>query len=126
MSPWGVWRGVSAVASALACPAQGYGAKLAREFDGARAFGYLERQMRFGPRIPGTPAHDSTGDWILAQLRQRADTVIVQDIGHATKAGRVLHLRTFVARFRPEAAERVLILAPRAPRPHDDQALAPA
>jgi len=125
MSPWGVWRGGAAVALALACPAQGDGAKRAREFDGARAFGYLERQMRFGPRIPGTPAHDSTGDWILAQLRQRADTVIVQDIGHATKAGRVLHLRNFVARFRPAAAERVLFLAHWDTRPHADQARRP-
>jgi glutaminyl-peptide cyclotransferase len=125
MSPWRVWRGGAAIALALACPAPGGGANRSREFDGARAFGYLERQMRFGPRIPGTPAHDSTGDWILAQLRQRADSVIVQDIRHATKAGRVLQLRNFLARFRPGAAERVLFLAHWDTRPHADQARRP-
>jgi glutaminyl-peptide cyclotransferase len=92
-----------------------------REFDGARAFTYLERQMQFGPRIPGTPAHDSTGDWILAQLRARADTVIVQDITHTTKSGTVLHLRNFLARFRPAASDRILYLAHWDTRPHADQ-----
>src|SRR5437899_11568370 len=96
------WRGAAVAALVLACTARGGGggggggASRAREFDGARAFGYLEQQMRFGPRIPGTAAHDRTGDWILAQLRQRADTVVVQDSRHATKAGRDLHPRTFV------------------------------
>jgi peptidase M28-like protein len=92
-----------------------------REFDGNRAFGYLEQQMRFGPRVPNTPAHDSTGDWILAHLRARADSVIVQQIAHRTTEGVVLHLRNFLARFRPEAAERVLFLAHWDTRPRADQ-----
>jgi hypothetical protein len=28
-----------------------------REFDGASAFKYIETQVGFGPRIPGTEAH---------------------------------------------------------------------
>lgn len=93
----------------------------AREFDGARAFGYLEQQMRFGPRIPGTPGHEQTGDWILAQLRERADTVIVQEISHRTARGQTLRLRNFFARFRPDVAERVLLLAHWDTRPLADQ-----
>ncbi|MGH7537582.1 MAG: M28 family peptidase, partial [Gemmatimonadales bacterium] len=95
----------------------------AREFDGARAFAYLERQVQFGPRVPGTAAHDSTGDWILAQLRARADTVIVQDIAHQTTRGATLSLRNFFARFRPDAAERVLFLAHWDTRPRADQSV---
>jgi len=90
------------------------------EFDGQRAFGYLEQQMRFGPRIPGTPAHDSAADWIHALLRARADTVIVQEFAHKTKSGQVLHLRNLLARFRPQAAERVLFLAHWDTRPTAD------
>ncbi|HEX4573860.1 MAG TPA: hypothetical protein VH158_01920, partial [Gemmatimonadales bacterium] len=63
-----------AIAILVACTARG-GASRPREFDGPRAFGYLEQQMQFGPRIPGTPAHERTGDWILARLRATADTV---------------------------------------------------
>ena len=43
------------VAVALACQARAGGG--AREFNGQTAFGYVQQQMTFGPRIPGTPAH---------------------------------------------------------------------
>ena len=103
----------------LACGSGGKGA--AREFDGRTAFTYLERQMAFGPRVPGTPAHRATGDWLLAELRARADTVVVHEIRHVTRGGDTLPLRNFFARFRPAAAERVLLLAHWDTRPHADQ-----
>lgn len=103
----------------LACGSGGKGAGL--EFDGRTAFAYLERQMAFGPRIPGTPAHRATGDWLLAELRARADTVLVEEIRHVTRRGDTLHLRNFFARFRPAATERVLLLAHWDTRPHADQ-----
>src|SRR5438094_4953990 len=105
----------------LACQARGSARGVAREFDGGRAFSYVEQQMQFGPRIPNTPAHERTGDWILAQLRTRADTVAVQAITHVTRQGDTLHLRNFFARFRPAALERVLFLAHWDTRPHADQ-----
>lgn len=92
-----------------------------REFDGVRAFSYLQRQVEFGPRIPGTPAHQQTGDWILTQLRALADTVAVQEITHRTARGTTLHLRNFFARFQPAAVERVLLLAHWDTRPTADQ-----
>jgi hypothetical protein len=101
----------------LACQARAGGGGGAKEFNGQTAFGYVERQMAFGPRIPGTPAHRAAGDWILSQLRTRADTVIVQEIPHAA-----LQLRNFFARFRPAATDRVLFLAHWDTRPHADQA----
>jgi len=104
----------------LACQARG-NPRRPREFDGGHAFSYLEQQMQFGPRIPNTTAHQRTGDWILAQLRTRADTVAVQPITHVTRQGDTLHLRNFFARFRPAAAERVLFLAHWDTRPHADQ-----
>ncbi len=113
--------GAATLVVRLACQAKARGGDGTGEFDGPRTFGYLEQQMRFGPRIPGTPAHDSAGDWILAQLRTRADTVIVQAITHRTKSGPILHLRNFFARFRPQAVERVLFLAHWDTRPHADQ-----
>lgn len=111
----------AALAGALLAACGARSKALVREFDGARAFTYLEQQVRFGPRIPGTPAHDSTGDWIRAQLRERADTVIVQDIPHRTAGGQTIHLRNFLARFRPADAERVLYLAHWDTRPRADQ-----
>ncbi len=113
--------GIALATAALAACSAKAKPPAAREFDGTRAFGYLEQQMRFGPRIPGTPGHEQTGDWILAQLQARADTVIVQEIAHRTARGQTLRLRNFFARFRPDAAERVLLLAHWDTRPLADQ-----
>ena len=107
----------------LACQARaGNGGNSTSEFNGRTAFSYVEKQMSFGPRIPNKPAHDQTGDWLLAELRARADTVIVQEIRHVTHRGDTLHLRNFFARFRPQASERVLFLAHWDTRPMADQA----
>ncbi|HXE58616.1 MAG TPA: M28 family peptidase [Gemmatimonadales bacterium] len=82
-----------------------------RPFDADAAFDYLERQVAFGPRIPGTEGHRRMGDWLDSLLRQRADTVIVQSWRHVTVAGDTLPLRNFLARFNPGASERILFLA---------------
>jgi hypothetical protein len=107
-----------------ACQARagaGKGAKATREFNGQTAFTYIEQQMAFGPRIPNTPGHDKMGDWLAAQLRQRADTVIVQTFTPKTSKGVTLRLRNFFARFRPEATDRVLFLAHWDTRPKADK-----
>ena len=110
---------IAVAAVLLACPA-GRGARR-REFDGERAFGFLQQQLAFGPRIPGTPGHERAGDWILTQLRADADAVVIQAFTHVTRRGDVLHLRNFLARFRPALPERVLFLAHWDTRPHADQ-----
>lgn len=126
--PWGrrvlAWFALGA-AAAGACNGKARvgrgGGGGAREFDGERALGYVRQQLEFGPRIPGTPGHERAGDWLLGELRARADTVIVQAFTHRTGRGETLHLRNFLARFRPEAAERVLFLAHWDTRPRADQ-----
>ena len=113
-----------AVVVALACQARaGGGASSggASEFNGRTSFTYIEKQMSFGPRIPNKPGHRQTGDWLLAELRARADTVIVQEIRHVTRKGDTLRLRNFFARFRPQATERVLFLAHWDTRPMADR-----
>jgi hypothetical protein len=93
------------------------------EFNGRTAFTYLEKQMSFGPRIPNTAGHRQTGDWLLTELRSRADTVIVQEIRHVTRKGDTLRLRNFFARFQPRATERVLFLAHWDTRPMADKSV---
>ncbi|HEX6944174.1 MAG TPA: M28 family peptidase [Gemmatimonadaceae bacterium] len=77
-------------------------------FDGDRALGYVRTFMDFGARVPGTDAHKRAGDWILSEMRQRADTVFEQTWTHTTQSGVPLPLRNVVARFNPMAEERLL------------------
>jgi glutaminyl-peptide cyclotransferase len=116
-----VGRGAWGIALlALACQAKA-GGGATQEFDGQTAFGYLQQQLAFGPRVPNTPGHQRTGDWIEAQMRQRADTVIVQAFTERTSKGTTLRLRNFFARFRPQATERVLFVAHWDTRPKADK-----
>ncbi len=91
-----------------------------REFDGAAAFGYIEQQMAFGPRVPGSAGHARMKGWLDSLARARADTVIVQDWEHVTAKGARLPLRNVIARFNPGASERVLFLAHWDTRPRAD------
>lgn len=39
-------------------------------FDGASAMSFVEQQMAFGPRVPGSGAIRQAGDWILSRLEE--------------------------------------------------------
>jgi len=99
----------------------GCGTTVPQEFDGERALQDVAAQLAFGPRIPGTPGHAATGDWILERLRAAADTVVVQEFEHVTLEGDTLHLRNFVGRFRPSAERRILYVAHWDTRPMSDR-----
>lgn len=91
-------------------------------FDGNAAYNYAKAQVDFGPRVPGTPAAKQAGDWIIRQMRTRADTVIVQSFTHTTADGKKLPMRNILARFRPELTERVLYLTHWDSRPVSESA----
>jgi hypothetical protein len=48
------------------------------EFDGRAAMKMLERQVAFGPRVPGTPEHDACRDYLAGELKKSADSVQLQ------------------------------------------------
>jgi glutaminyl-peptide cyclotransferase len=89
-------------------------------FSGKDALGYATAQVAFGPRVPGTPAARKAGDWIVEQMRLRADTVIVQEWRHVTRQGDTLPLRNILARFNPAARERILYVTHWDTRPTAD------
>lgn len=96
------------------------------EFDGEAALRYAAAQVAFGARVPDSDAHRKAGDWIVAQMIQRGAIVTEQKWTHTTKAGRTLPLRNIIARFNPQATERVLYLTHWDTRPTADMEPDPA
>src|SRR6478672_10805642 len=94
--------------------------RLPREFHGQAAFGYIQTQVSYGPRIPGTDAHQRMAKWLDSLLRQRADTLVTQDWKHVTGKGDTLALTNFIARFNPGMPKRILLLAHWDSRPFAD------
>jgi len=89
-------------------------------FSGDSAMVFAQAQVAFGPRVPGTESHRRAGDWIVAQMRARADSVDVQTWTHTTQSGVSLPMRNILARFRPELTTRVLYITHWDTRPTAD------
>jgi glutaminyl-peptide cyclotransferase len=104
----------------LAAGCHGEGPLPPKEFDGAAALSYVQAQLAFGPRIPGTAGHKRMAAWLDSLLRTRADSVIAQRWMHRTARGDSLPLVNFIARFNPAATARVLYLAHWDTRPRAD------
>jgi len=111
---------VSVVSCGGGPPANGGRARTA--FDGRGALLYVKTQLDFGPRIPGTDGARRCGDWIIAEMMRRADTVVVQSWTHKTASGASLPMRNVLARFRPRETDRVLYLTHWDTRPVSDEA----
>ena len=90
-------------------------------FDADSAYAFVQRQVDFGPRVPGTPAHQACGDWLVAKLEGYGAEVIEQTGQVAIYTGQKLPLRNIFARFDPEARERILLFAHWDTRPFADR-----
>lgn len=90
-------------------------------FDGDSALSYTKRHLAIGRRTPGTAAHDSAAQWIVAEMKKRTDSVIIQKWTQTTKNGTKLELQNIIARFNPHATQRVLYVTHWDTRPVADR-----
>ena len=96
------------------------------EFNADSAMSYVRQQVAFGARIPGSTAAKLCGDWMVAHLRLKADTVIEQTWTHTTAKGVKLPMRNILARFKPNATQRILYVTHWDTRPVADSDPVPA
>lgn len=101
------------------------GERVAPDFRADTAMALLERQVAFGPRVPGTAGHRAQLEWMTSYLRERADTVILQPFTHTGPRGEELAMTNVFARFRPELRDRVLLVAHWDTRPTADSEATP-
>jgi len=85
------------------------------------AFFFVKKQVDFGPRVPNTPAHRKTGDYLAAKLRQYGAQVTEQNFESPSFDGEKLALRNIIATFYPEKQKRVLLAAHWDTRPFSDK-----
>lgn len=97
-------------------------AKSTPEFDADVAWSYLVKQCEFGPRVPGSAAHDSTVQFIAGRLRDAGVEVSLQrfELDDPYGDGK-LRLVNVVGRFAAERRRRILLGAHFDSRPWADQ-----
>lgn len=95
--------------------------KDAPSFNADSAYRFIENQLAFGPRVPGTPEHDRCGDYIIAKMKSSgADTVMTQKTVVTAYNGDKLPITNIMARFGADKNERILLLAHWDTRPWAD------
>src|SRR5512137_2622871 len=114
------------LATAFSCGGQQAPAPGAADFDAASAYGFVKAQVDFGPRVPGTPAHDACADWFVKTLKQWTPDVTVQEFQARAFDGRPLTGKNIVASFNAGAADRILLCAHWDSRPFADHDPDPA
>lgn len=90
-------------------------------FDADSAFVYIEKQLSFGPRVPGSISHDNCTQWIIGKLSEYVDTVSVQNASVTSFDGKSLPLTNIFGQINPQLNERVLLVAHYDSRPWADQ-----
>lgn len=107
-----------AASFAAGCGSQGGEAS----FTGQAARKYIDEQCRFGPRPPGTKAHDKTVRFIGTHLKDRGADVSFQRFTRDDPYGdRQITFTNIVGSFAPERKKRVLLGAHYDTRPRADQ-----
>lgn len=89
-------------------------------FDADSAYSFVERQVAFGPRVPGTATHRKCGNWLVEKLRSYGAEVLTQDVDLKAYNGNVLKARNIIAQFQPEKQERIMLCAHWDTRPWAD------
>ena len=114
-----------APAPAFAAPAPPE--KKVPQFDGVRAFEQLKKQVEFGPRPVGLPAHERCGDYLVATLKQYAPTVERQEFQQRV-GGKQLPMTNVIAKWGDASKHKngVILAAHWDTRPSADEEIDPA
>lgn len=90
-------------------------------FNGDSAYFFVEKQVKFGPRVPNSKSHQIAGDYLVSQFKKYGAIVIEQKFEAITFDGQRLALRNIIASFNPDLQKRVLLAAHWDTRPFADK-----
>jgi glutaminyl-peptide cyclotransferase len=90
-------------------------------FNGDSAYQFVSAQVKFGPRVPNTSAHEKCGDYLINSFKQSGAKVTVQNFDAKAYDGKKLILRNIIASYNPDAPKRIILAAHWDTRPFADQ-----
>ena len=91
-------------------------------FDEDHAFSYLVAQCDFGPRNPGSDGYYACLDYLITELDQSTNEIILQDFSYQERRyNKQYNLQNIIARFNPDSEFQTVISAHWDTRPWADQ-----
>ena len=95
-------------------------------FNADSALAYVKVQCDFGPRVPGTKAHEECASYLIDKLRAYTGNVMVQDFKGRVYDGTVFNCKNIIASFQPEQKARIILASHWDSRPIADHDPDPA
>ncbi|OEK02554.1 hypothetical protein BFP97_13930 [Roseivirga sp. 4D4] len=84
-------------------------------------YGFVQKQVDFGPRVPNTQAHKAASKWFKEKFESYGASVIMQNFTQYIYDGTKAELTNVIASFNPERKKRILLAAHWDTRPFADR-----
>ncbi len=81
------------------------------KFNSALAFEHVEKQLSFGTRVPGSPTHKATREWMVETMKSYGWSVEEEHFTATVYTGKELPGTNIIAKYNPSAATRILLAA---------------
>jgi len=95
------------------------------QFNADSAFLFVSEQVAFGPRIPGSQAHNKCKDYFITKLKKYNADVVTQNTALTAYDGTQLPVCNIIARFNPDNPNRIFFAAHWDSRPWADHSKNP-
>ena len=89
-------------------------------FNEDSAYSYVEKQVKFGPRVPNTPAQTKCAEYLAGKLKSFLGNVIVQETKVKAYNGKMLTCKNIIASYKPEINDRIFLSSHWDSRPYAD------
>lgn len=89
-------------------------------FNADSAYYFVEKQVSFGPRVPGTEAHKQCAQYLKEKLEEFCDTVYIQNFKARTYDNVTRNGINLIGSFKPAEKNRVLLMSHWDSRPFAD------
>ncbi len=91
------------------------------DFSADSAYAFIEKQLSFGFRIPGTVGQEKCAAWMATMLKLHCDTLYVQKTKVKAGNAQMLPCINLIGAIHPQAKNRILLLTHWDSRPWADQ-----
>ena len=89
-------------------------------FNKDSAYSFVVAQLNFGPRVPGTSAHEKCAGYITGKLKSWCKDVIVQKYRMSAYNGKMLEGKNIIASWKPGLKNRIILCSHWESRPWAD------
>ena len=89
-------------------------------FNEDSAYSFVKTQVDFGPRIPGTKPHEKCAEYLFSKLKSYGWDALIQNGNVMTYDKKKFNLKNIIASYKPEIANRILLMSHWDSRPFAD------